>query len=142
MTTKNGKKKNRKAKPDKLAASGRDENGKFLPGHEGIGGRPKGMDFRKAIERWAAENKVDLELAAGQLAKALHARGINDDTAAAKLWLDRCYGLQKQELEVQSTAVVYITDEARADLKKMMRNGTVQEGVLDELERRTVGDGE
>lgn len=71
--------------PDNLAETGqRDAAGRFVAGHKGMGGRPRGYDLRAEAEALAAEHKMTVGRALGlalwgQLALA------PTDTAAAKL---------------------------------------------------------
>ena len=133
-----GKSNGKNGKPkdgDKASKTVRDRNGQYLKGTAPGPGRPKGIEFVAAVRRWAKENDVDLEQAAGELAEALHERGLKGDTAAAKLWLDRCCGLQKQELEVNSTAIVLTADDAKDQILKAIGEGG-QASLHDRLRER------
>lgn len=143
--TKKRKAKKAKGEPPELASTGdgmrNGKTGQFVPGHPNIGGRPKRIDVGAAVHRIAADKGVDLDQAAWDLMEKLRKRGEDDDTPAAKLWLDRVGGLEKQEIEMQSTTTVYLPDQARADLREMAKDKDLQAIQRAELVRRTNGTG-
>lgn len=153
MTTNGNPKKKKKAKKlkggdaleaalESVAKGDRDANGRLLPGHNLPGpGRPKGLDFKSAVAKHAEADGVDMDEAVWELAKTLLERGKKGDTAAAKLWLDRCCGLQNQGVEITSTHTVYFPDLARAELKNMAADPELQAIQRAELVRRTNGKG-
>jgi len=146
------KKRTRKAKPKpvkrkagKPGGTGVEKNpmnGRFLPGNNGGSGRPKGIDFKHAVAKHAVAEGIDLDAAAWDLARKLHARAMEGDTQAAKLWLDRCCGLQKQELDVTQTATItHITDQDRNAIRDMAADPDTQRVVRAELRKKTRGNG-
>lgn len=68
----------------------RDKRGRFLKGSSGNpGGRHKGYDLRRAAEKVAAENGIDLPQALGQMLMLLIKRAQGGDVQAAKLICER-----------------------------------------------------
>ena len=94
---KKGKPKTNGLKPGK---TDRDENGLFQPGCAPGPGRPKGIDYRKAVEDYAAEHEIDIRKAIGEVTVALIASAKSGDTQAAKLLFDRNCGPLKQGLDL------------------------------------------
>ena len=135
-TTKKAAKKGKRKAPRKKEEKGpdRDEKGRLLPGHSiKSPGRPKRIDVGSAIHRIAAEKGIDLEQAAWDLMESQRKLG-HKDTQAAKLWLDRVGGLQRQHHAVKAeTTVTNVTEEAREDLRQMAKGDDVQENLLDEM---------
>ena len=77
----------------------RKPNGHFAPGTAPGPGRPKGFDFKKALCRFIDENDYDIDEAAGRLALRLFELAMDGDMQAARIWLDRCYGPVRQEID-------------------------------------------
>ena len=137
MTNKNGKTNGKRAEHDET----REANGHWKPGHcPNPSGRPKGrFDFRAALDRHIAETGLDIDKAAGELADSLFNKAMEGDTTAAKLWLDRCYGIQRQQIDLESTSVVYHSDKDKAAMVEMAANPENQAVMRAELVRRTNG---
>ncbi len=79
------------ADPNKVGESGgeRDPSGRFLPGHKGKGGRPRGLDFRAVVmERAEAEGR-DIKDAVWVVFLAMLKQASNGDVQAAKFIADR-----------------------------------------------------
>lgn len=130
----------RKKKPtDKQ--SGNNGTGNLKPWKKGQSGnprgRPKGIDFRKAVEEHAKKNGLDLSLATWEVAEAMRAAALKGDVPAAKLWLDRVCGVLKHELEMSGTQTVNIAEQARRDFLEIARRSGLQDAMLDELEKRS-----
>jgi len=140
MAKTNGKAKAKKGKPAKTASNGRDpKTQRFMPGHPGGPGRPRGLDIRTAVRDAAEKSGVCLQEAAANVMEAMRKQAEDGDVQAAKLWMDRLGGLLKQELDVQATSTVFMPDDARAVLGRMMGTDVAQDALLDECERRTDG---
>lgn len=140
MATKKRKAKKAKGKPDKSVVNGRDpKTQQFLPGNDGGPGRPKGIDYRKAVEDYATKHGIDIKEAIGEATVAMIAQAKGGDVQAMKLLFDRNCGLLKQELEIQSTTTIYLPDQARADLREMAKDKDLQAIQRAELVRRTNG---
>lgn len=141
MTKQNGKNgRNGKAKKrvgSKPKKSDRDAKGLFVPGCAPGPGRPKGIDFRKAIEKHAKDEGVDMDEAVWQVAKSLLEQAKEGNHQAARLFLDRCCGLQRQEVDITSTSTVYTPDDARKELTDLLDDPKVQTTIRAELKRRT-----
>lgn len=79
--------------PDILEPSGIDDgmrdpaSGRFVSGHRGIGGRPKGVDFKALIRERKGQGPLEDVLVA--IFDALAETAATGDVAAAKLLLDR-----------------------------------------------------
>lgn len=87
--------------------TGRDHLGRFRPGNSGNPkGRPRQIDFIAAVHKHADAEGVDLGLAAWEVSQALLEKARAGDSQAAKLWLDRCCGIQKQELDLNHTGEI------------------------------------
>ena len=110
MTGKNGHngsprkgKGRKKAKPPILEDSGRDENGRFVDGHVGIGGRPRRIDLMSAARDLAKELKIDLNKALAAATLTMLDKAEKDgDVNAYKAVADRLAGPVKQELDLTS----------------------------------------
>ncbi len=80
--------------PENLVKTGatdpeRDDRGRFVAGHVGRGGRPKGYDFRKIVAEESAKHGVPVEVAVWAIYTALLKRARRGDVAAARILLDR-----------------------------------------------------
>ena len=115
--------------------------GRFVKGGAGGPGRKPGIkvSFRNAARKRAAELDIDLDKEVGTLAMLLLKQAKEGDVQAAKFVVERLCGLLKQELDVQATSTVYMPDDARAVLGRMMGTDVAQDALLDECERRTDG---
>lgn len=87
--------------PEKPAGNGQDpKSGQFVRGNR-LGGRPKGLDFRAAVERYASANGIDLENAVGEVFKAMLTEAKAGDVQAARLILDRLCGSVPKEHRIE-----------------------------------------
>ena len=93
--------------PKKTEGNGRDpKTGRFVEGNQGGPGRPRKIDFISAVRNHADASGVDLDLAVWEVSEALKEKALQGDSVAARLWLDRCCGLQKQEVDVEHSGAV------------------------------------
>ena len=135
------------ALPAKLEENGdpyRDDRGRFVVGHPGGPGRPKAIDFRKVVEDAAREEGVDLHERVWAVAQTMFEAAEGGDVAAAKFIVERLCGTLEKGTAVavqmnQGPRAVNITAETRAALCDMLGDGEVQKILLDDLERRTLG---
>jgi len=97
-------------RPDNLDESGgqRDASGRFVKGHVGLGGRPKGLDFRNLIKEHRGET---IEVSMVAVFDALLAAATAGDVAASRLLLDR---LVDDSKEGGSVSVQVITGVPRS----------------------------
>jgi len=88
-------------KPDFVESSGRDPvTGLWLPGHKGIGGRPKGFDFRAVVaERVKLEGKT-VEDVIWEIFGALYRQAKIGDVVAAKFLVERLCGKTPEALDL------------------------------------------
>lgn len=106
MSDGNGQQKNGAPNAKNLAVTGdgqRDGSGRFLPGHKGIGGRPRLFDLPKVARKMAKAKNINLkdalwEVLWEQIKKARE----TGDTAAAKVVFDQ---LAEQQNKGPSVAV-------------------------------------
>jgi hypothetical protein len=106
--------------PAKQAGSGRDEQGRFLPGHCGNPqGRPRGIDIRAEAIKRASESGRDLAAELAEVVDALLEQAKLGDVQAAKLLFDKL-GLEEKhplisvDLRDQTGAPTAIDPEAAA----------------------------
>lgn len=67
----------------------RKPDGRFRKGHSVVGGRPKAIDLRAAVEEHAAKEGVDLRRAVWEVVQAMILRAKKGDVNAAKLVIER-----------------------------------------------------
>ena len=85
----------------------RDKLGRLLPGVKlNPAGRPKGIQFRAAMEAYAEKYGIDLAEAVGRLGEKLIKLGEEGDVQAIKLFYDRWCGLQTHRRETHLPADV------------------------------------
>ncbi len=85
--------------------SGRDASGRFIEGHQKLGGRQKGsMDFMAICRRKAKEENLDLDDVVWEAFGALRNAMKDKDVTAIKLLLDRTCGILEKGLEVSVDA--------------------------------------
>ncbi len=128
------------------AASGRDPvTGKFLSGHNGMGGgRPRRADWDTLVRQMAKDLGEPVETIYRHLTRKTYDMGMAGNLTAIAMFLDRGLGaVKKVALEVNVSAqTVNIAAQFRADLKDMLDDPENQQTMLDELRRRTITDGE
>lgn len=79
--------------PEEVIEMGRTVDGRFAPGHPGVGGRPSGIDLRALAERKSEEEGYDFPTAMWEVIKALIENAKAGNVSAAKLLLDKfCTG--------------------------------------------------
>jgi hypothetical protein len=98
--------------PDKIAENGRDpKTGRYLPGHPGGPGRPRGIDFRRLVTEKAEATGLPLESALWSVFMALLKQAREGDVRAARLILDRICDVDLATLQAQAgVAVTVVTN--------------------------------
>lgn len=94
--------------PKDLAESGaeRDGKGRFLPGHKGIGGRPKGLDFRRVVQEYADARSIKVEDAIWTIFTSLLKSAKDGDVSASRLILDRLCDPDAIKLSVEHSGEI------------------------------------
>ena len=100
--------------PDKVEKSGeRDDKGRFVPGHEGRGGRPKGLSITSLVRAELdkapeGDESTYAELLIRQLLKKAIVDG---DSSTQKLIWNYIDGLPQASLDVTSNRPIFLPSE-------------------------------